>query len=156
MFCMIYSLSTMSLGPGRSSPNIEVMGLISPNIPANKPHNLPAPRGSHLHEMFFSQELLGLRMKPIGLKPTPDAQVPLDYARWCDADPPENLKVWHGFREVGAVLGVDFEELSGLVEVGLCFYWKCHPINMARVIWQEEEVQQKVIVTYCNQLPKLV
>ena len=100
--------------------------------------------------MFFSQELLGLRMKPIGLKPTPDAQVPLDYARWFDADPPENLKVSHGFREVGAVFGVYFEELSGLVEVGLCFYWKCHPINMARVIWQEEEVQQKVIVTNCQ------
>ena len=37
-------------------------------------------------------------MKPIGLKPTPDAQVPLDYARWCDANPPENLKVWHGLQ----------------------------------------------------------
>eukprot|EP00434_Breviolum_minutum_P018173 symbB.v1.2.016033.t1/scaffold1188.1/size133045/9 len=69
-------------------------------------------------------EILGLRMKPIGLKPTPDAQVPLDYARWCDADPPENLKVWpyvykHGLAVACMVQGVSEEVIDSFVR----YHW---------------------------------
>ena len=115
----------MLLGPRRSSPtktieDIEVMGLISPNIPATKPKG--RCNKGHISTDFFSKEILGLRMKPIGLKPTPDAQVPLDYARWCDADPPENLKVWHGFRGVGPCWGI---------------FWRTVPFGGSRLVFFE-------------------
>ncbi|CAK9111849.1 Glycosyltransferase-like KOBITO 1 (Protein ABA INSENSITIVE 8) (Protein ELONGATION DEFECTIVE 1) [Durusdinium trenchii] len=69
-------------------------------------------------------ELLGLRLKPVGLKPPPDAEVPLDYCRWVDADPPENLKVWpyiykHGLAIACMLRGVSEEVLDSFVR----YHW---------------------------------
>ena len=69
-------------------------------------------------------ELLGLKIKPIGLKPPGDAEVPLDYSKWSDPDPPENLKVWpyiykHGLAVACMVRRVSEEVLDSFVR----YHW---------------------------------
>ena len=69
-------------------------------------------------------ELMGLRLKPVGLKPPPDAEVPLDYSRWLDVDPPENQKVWpyiykHGLAVACMLRGVSEEVIDSFVR----YHW---------------------------------
>ncbi|CAL1130651.1 unnamed protein product [Cladocopium goreaui] len=69
-------------------------------------------------------ETMHLRIKPIGLKPPADSEVPLDYGRWLDADPPENLKVWpyiykHGLAVACMLQGVSEEVVDSFVR----YHW---------------------------------
>ncbi|CAJ1348075.1 unnamed protein product, partial [Effrenium voratum] len=69
-------------------------------------------------------EMLGFRLKPMGLKPPRDADVPLDYSRWLDADPPENMKVWpyiykHGLAVACMLRGVSEEVVDSFVR----YHW---------------------------------
>eukprot|EP00931_Biecheleriopsis_adriatica_P100872 TRINITY_DN76114_c0_g1_i1.p1 TRINITY_DN76114_c0_g1~~TRINITY_DN76114_c0_g1_i1.p1 ORF type:complete len:891 (-),score=194.75 TRINITY_DN76114_c0_g1_i1:176-2815(-) len=69
-------------------------------------------------------EFLGLRLKPIGLKPPGDADVPLDYSRWQDPEPPDKMKVWpyvykHGLAVSCMVRGVSEEVIDSFVR----FHW---------------------------------
>eukprot|EP00439_Symbiodinium_sp_Y106_P042139 s2330_g5.t1 len=69
-------------------------------------------------------EIMGLKIRPVGLKPPGDAEVPLDYSRWSDPEPPENLKVWpyiykHGLAVACMVRRVSEEVIDSFVR----YHW---------------------------------
>lgn len=69
-------------------------------------------------------EELGIKIKAVGMKPPGEAEVPLDYGRWADPDPPANLKPWpyiykHGLAVSCMLRGVSEEAIDSFVR----FHW---------------------------------
>eukprot|EP00933_Yihiella_yeosuensis_P042252 TRINITY_DN3679_c1_g1_i1.p1 TRINITY_DN3679_c1_g1~~TRINITY_DN3679_c1_g1_i1.p1 ORF type:complete len:891 (+),score=177.93 TRINITY_DN3679_c1_g1_i1:58-2730(+) len=69
-------------------------------------------------------EEMQLAVRPMGLKPPGEMQVPLDYGRWHDPEPPENLKVWPYVYKHGLAIACMVGEASeGVIDSFVRYHW---------------------------------